>query len=405
MNGKIWCCTASISEGVVTLQQISDDPPERNATKESQLDLTSAPDWMEHIEIMEHRQHETGGAGAYDTMRGDLQIGTKSANRKWFIWGKDFHLERIQKSFLSLLDELDSEKELMKKSLKRAVQKSNEILQSLLKEAELASKSWSLPDSCSSNDTAVFMVRLTLLWSPDATSDQITDDIIVRGHACSSMLPILMNGTVSAIRCSIAAEICHDANGEQMIPMIRAALPSRFYNPQNKVASWTRLRKKLEEPERYKPSGISEVIMVRSLTTVDSILTEQDLEVLEGLSSNIFFVYNDGTLRTPVDGVLHGYVRRLVLDCADRCGLTVALSRPVCLREVAQWKEVFITSSSRLIYPVSKIIIQHRLPPREQAFREYWCDPSDNHHTNHEKPKWQEIYETILRDAGYLDGA
>jgi Amino-transferase class IV len=404
MNGKMWCCTAEIAEGmVVATQQISDDPPSQNKLKERRLDLTNAPDWMEHIEIMEHRQNQCGGAGAYDTMRGDLQIRTSSANLKWHIWGQDFHLDRLQQSFLSLLDESHDTSESMNEILQRAAHKSKDILQSLLAEAEKASKMWALPDSHHNSGTAVYMVRLTLLWSQGDNSQHSDRDIIVRGHACSSMLPILLNGSVPAIECSIAAEVCQETDGSRMTPMIGPALPSRFHNPQNKVASWTRLRKQLEEPTRYKPPGISEVIMVRSMIAVDNRETEPDLEVLEGLSSNVFFVYNDGTLRTPVDGVLHGYVRRLVLDCADRCGLRVDLSRPICLGESPHWKEVFITSSSRLIYPVSKIVIQHRLLSEELGFREFWIDPvlSATHLTNHEKPKWQEIHETLLRQAGY----
>lgn len=417
MNGNAWCCTASISEGLVSIQHISDgitskqpendvDPLSQDHMTERRLDLSSAPDWMEHIELMEHRQNQSGGAGAYDTMRGDLQIGATMAKRKWYIWGQDFHLERIQKSFLSLLNEFLYDKELIHDALQRAVGKSNEVLLSLLKEAEQASQQWSLPDSNHSNGITVYMVRLTLLWSPGVRSDQVGDDIIVRGHACSSMLPILLNGPVPPIKCSIAAEVSEDADGLRAMPIKGASLPSRYQNPQNKVASWTRLRKQLEEPERYKPPGISEVIMVRSRAAAvgENRWTGADLQVLEGLSSNVFFVYNDGTLRTAVDGVLHGFVRQLVLNCAGRCGLKVDLTQPIlCLREVSQWKEVFITSSSRLIYPVSKIVIQHRLPSRKHCFREFWSEPV--HFSNHDKPKWQEIYETILRDAGYYSDA
>jgi hypothetical protein len=32
-------------------------------------------------------------------------------------------------------------------------------------------------------------------------------------------------------------------------------------DPQYKVASWTRLRKKMESPETYKPTGVSEVLL------------------------------------------------------------------------------------------------------------------------------------------------
>jgi hypothetical protein len=140
--------------------------------------------------------------------------------------------------------------------------------------------------------------------------------------------------------------------------VVAGTIPSRYHNPHNKVASWTRIRKTLEAPERYKPPGVSD--------DSNNNINNTDLEVLEGLSSNVFIIYKDGTIRTAVDGVLHGYVRQLVLDCAvgcgSSCGLILDVNQPIRLQEVHEWKEAFITSSSRLLYPISKIMIQHHYP-------------------------------------------
>ena len=44
----------------------------------------------------------------------------------------------------------------------------------------------------------------------------------------------------------------------------------------------------------------------------------RNTKILEGLTSNFFVIYRDGTVRTARRGVLGGYVRHLVLGCADR---------------------------------------------------------------------------------------
>jgi Amino-transferase class IV len=503
MNELSWCCIASMKPGeaskTTTIHRISDgnsnhfSSMHRNnvndhydnetcninnnlssssvliseTTQLDRLDLTKAPDWMEYVEIVEHRRNEPGGAGAYDTMRGDLQCTgnmNRNDNQRWYIWGQDFHIQRLQKSYLSLLSESNSEIKSsvivsMNDQLQRAVEESEIILQSLLREAENASQMWTTKmnhDPPNHNDTPkklIYMVRLTLLWSRGNSNSSTCygasrctgsyhDSIVVRGHACSNMYPIDLYGPIASIECSIAAEIHHhttvpvDSNSttttygdssssssgghEQLIFVVAGTIPSRYHNPRNKVASWTRIRKTLEAPERYKPPGVSEVIMVRSIPRINHMhndgsnndnnnnsINNTDLEVLEGLSSNVFIIYKDGTIRTAVDGVLHGYVRQLVLDCAvgcgSSCGLILDVSQPIRLQEVHEWKEAFITSSSRLLYPISKIMIQHHYPNGETVVREFWQDPvlTSTSETSHAKPKWREMYDAILRQAGY----
>jgi Amino-transferase class IV len=171
------------------------------------------------------------------------------------------------------------------------------------------------------------------------------------------------------------------------------SLPTRYLNPQNKVQSWTRIRKKMEIPI-YKPPGVSEVLMVRPCNN-----TSSDLEVLEGLSSNFFVIYKDGTIRTAQDGVLFGYVRHLVLESLEACGLVLD-PKPVLLHEAKNlWKEAFITSSSRLVFPVSQILVHS---DNTADFEEYWSDPFFKEGAAiTEKPKWQELLEEIMRRGGY----
>jgi branched-subunit amino acid aminotransferase/4-amino-4-deoxychorismate lyase len=204
---------------------------------------------------------------------------------------------------------------------------------------------------------------------------------------------------VEPVVCTVAAE--GHGGGENETITVDTSLPSRFQDPQNKIASWTRLRKKMEKPETYKPAGVSEVLMVRPSKN-------GSLELLEGLTSNLFVLYQDGSLRTPFDGVLYGYVRHLVLECADSCGLTVD-SKPILLQDASAglWREAFITSSSRLIFPISKILIHDDCLDKDGApmFREHWRDPvlstSDAKDDETSTPKWRELLDEILRRGGY----
>jgi branched-chain amino acid aminotransferase len=74
--------------------------------------------------------------------------------------------------------------------------------------------------------------------------------------------------------------------------------------------------------------------------------------VREGTTSNIFAVI-DGKLATPGTGILHGITRQKVLELAKTiCAVDI---REIHRSELAQADEVFITSSNRLIVPISRV--------------------------------------------------
>jgi hypothetical protein len=104
-----WCCTASINKesSSADVEHISGygdsvDSPFR-LLGDKRFDLTTSPDWMEFIERSEDRMNDEGGAGAYDTLRCDMILQVDPEN-KWRIWGKPFHVNRLQNSFLSLIN-------------------------------------------------------------------------------------------------------------------------------------------------------------------------------------------------------------------------------------------------------------------------------------------------------------
>lgn len=261
------------------------------------LDITTSPDWMEFIERTEDRMNDEGGAGAYDTLRCDLILHSSDPENKWRVWGKPFHVKRLQNSYLSLVNhgQQDASKRTpeTEEAIAAACDLSNSIFYALLSQAEssqLLNTSTEEPSPSWHQNKYVQLLRVTLLWSPSRDAD--SHDIVVRGHVCCNAKPLQVHKPVEPITVTIAA-IAH----EQEQVTVDASLPTRCRDPQNKVASWTRLRKTFENPEKYKPPGVSEVLMVRQSKT------SSDLEVLEGISSNLFVIYKDGTIRTAQDGV------------------------------------------------------------------------------------------------------
>lgn len=408
-----WCRTAFIqNNGDVSTEAIADFyPTTLHPTPFRQvgaqiLDLTQSPDWMEYLEIQENRQDDIGGAGAYDTMRCDIvlsDIGHAKERQK--IWGLEYHIKRLQNSYLSILQPPNEEESeqglhpLMDRShFDKAVQQSKDIISALMAEAEETVKL-----QTSEKDVLVNLFRLTLLWSTpkelqihEPSGNVFKDSILVRGHISGTGKAMQLYGTPDHIVVSVAA---HTAGNYNVSNCTRGDLPTRYSNPQSKVASWCRMRKQMEQPETYKPPGVSEVLMVRPRLDERGM---SRLEVLEGLSSNFIVVYNDGTVRTATEGVLHGYVRQLVLDCASKVGLNFD-NQPVFLDEANQWQEAFITSSSRLIYPISHILLPSKegvVASRQHGtLSPYWEDRSRT--TDHAAPKWKELLNEILSIAGY----
>ena len=317
-------------------------------------DLAVSAIWMQTVE------EELGRGGAYDTLRCDWVVD----NKEWNIWGQEYHLERLQQSYLSLANTEP-------RVLERAVHESNFLIRSVLREAsdvfnrDMDQRCWS--------EVYIEMVKFTWLWTPTDDPNQID----VRVHAVSDGKPKQINKPAYYIQVSIGA----DASRETV--QVDSSLPSRVENPNVKVSSWARLRGKISNP--YQPPEAAEVLMVRQSE-------EGDLQVLEGLSSNVFVLYKDGTLRTASDGVLHGYVRHLVLEAANDLGIPTS-HKPILLHESDEWKEAFITSSSRLVFPIESVLIHN-------SDTGGW-DTRWKADTQAENPTWQKLLNAVLLKGGY----
>lgn len=109
-------------------------------------------------------------------------------------------------------------------------------------------------------------------------------------------------------------------------------------SPEAKTTNYTAAIRALKEASRRDAS--------------DALFVNADGQVLEGTRSN-FFVFRGDTLVTPVEGILLGVTRRVVLDLAR--GRFPIEERPIFLTELPLVDEAFITSSSKEITPVVRI--------------------------------------------------
>jgi branched-chain amino acid aminotransferase len=87
----------------------------------------------------------------------------------------------------------------------------------------------------------------------------------------------------------------------------------------------------------------------------EAILCDSHDHVSEGTGSNIFLV-KDGSLITPSleSGLLQGITRNLVIEWAGLAGYEV-VEREIAKHELLNASEVFITSSTRDVHPVTRM--------------------------------------------------
>lgn len=86
----------------------------------------------------------------------------------------------------------------------------------------------------------------------------------------------------------------------------------------------------------------------------ETLLFNKDKELTEASASNIFIVKN-GVISTPIQDnqILPGVTRRLVIDILAKEGSLIVEERTITLEEVREADEIWITSSSKGIAPVT----------------------------------------------------
>jgi hypothetical protein len=307
--------------------------------------LSSPREWLEYQEA-----RNQGLGGAYTVMRCDRMLNPRKDG--WRMWRKEFHWNRLCNSYRSQMEQLghggDAGNE------RDALHKTDEVLAKLLYAVEQRSIDDKTARADEENNEMCCVYMVTLLWQREAGA------LVVRGHCFSTGVYSIPSAySPEPITACLAAS---DSD-----------LPKRYDKyPCAKLSAWCRERRPLEAG--FKQDGVGEVILVRN--------KEEDggVHLLEGLTSNLFVLYRDGTLKTPNYGVLDGCARNLVMWQAERTLGWKVECVPIDLDSVSEWEEVFMTSAVRFIIPVTKIL---------QGDRRVWS-------ASQEPSKWRQLYDAIL---------
>ena len=110
-------------------------------------------------------------------------------------------------------------------------------------------------------------------------------------------------------------------------------------NPKAKLSTFIETA---SEIRKTLPAGVNEALMIA-----------EDNQVLEGLSSNFFAVWN-GTIWTEERRVLSGITRSMVLDAVRSEKIPLVLDG-IQRANLPEAQEAFITSASRAVLPVTQI--------------------------------------------------
>ncbi|CAN0435990.1 unnamed protein product, partial [Ectocarpus sp. 12 AP-2014] len=107
--------------------------------------------------------------------------------------------------------------------------------------------------------------------------------------------------------------------------------------PEAKHSNWLRDRKRLDELKAQ--TGAQEVVLSEIGFSPEG--TTRRL-LLEGLTSNLFVVEEDGAVCTAPSGVLLGGMRQLLISVCDKEGIEVRFDAPDISR-AGRWREAFLT--------------------------------------------------------------
>lgn len=361
----------------------------RRANNNASFDLKSPREWLEYNEMVHESQ------GAYTVIRCDL-TSTIDKSISSYLWGKDFHLNRLSNSFIQMINAEEEKQNVTfsQDEMKTAVNHSEVILNQLvhasLNACVKAEKSSSTDGY---RDGSIKVAMLTVLWTLIQNEGNDRKIIDVRGHSFCNNEWINQNILIPK---PIVASVAVLSTAKNKM----SQLPSRYDNlPGAKLSSWCRLRRPIEQMFKSESSSIGEVILIRKMSDDKGSLR---FLLLEGLTSNLFVVYTDGTLRTShVDkdeengGVLGGYARSLVIGAAKDLNIPIVYG-PITFGdgENGLWKEAFTTSSIRIITPLRKILMPKELESASMMDRitlQEFC----SFNNNDSEPLWLVIYRKI----------
>ena len=249
--------------------------------------------------------------GVYTVLRVEWADTVEAAQ----VWGLDFHMDRLEHSFRKAYpksnDAVDFE---------NARTKTLSILQELLQEAKVARIS-------NYDERELFMA--TFLWVQSKKMG-----LNIKGHLLRRLL---------------------SDPAPPATPLVGTLAPTVTPNRYDsgladcKLSSWCSARRPLEDEFRdSKDPNPQEVIL--------TIPRHGGLNLLEGLTSNLFVLYPGGVVRTALTShVLPGFARTMTIACLEEAGYLVDTESPISIEDAPLWKQVFVTSAIQLVVPVRQI--------------------------------------------------
>jgi branched-subunit amino acid aminotransferase/4-amino-4-deoxychorismate lyase len=112
------------------------------------------------------------------------------------------------------------------------------------------------------------------------------------------------------------------------------------FNPHIKNVAWLEKRKDIikQHPETH-----------------EIILHDTFHNLYEGTSSNFFIIMNNSVFSCPLELILIGTILKIVKRLCEKHNIPFVEEYPSC-KDVGRWEGAFITSTSRTVLPVTKII-------------------------------------------------
>ena len=337
--------------------------PSTNSDTPIKRDVSSPRSWLEQYPD-----------GVYTVLR----VERESANCT-LIWGLDFHLDRLEQSYQKSGQELLAKSTLgddPRPCLKQARQDTRNVLGRLLQEADwhANAKRNEYAQIATSN-----LLITTILWHPRTKQGQQRGDIQVRAHVTelAAKTPTVPTTPIAATLATIRSPPPDEIWTTSSLPNRRPADGLA----ECKVSSWCRERKPLEQHFQLPYSGTEyvghEIILTQPVQNVVknnrsnkgiAAITTTHLQLLEGLTSNLFLVYPNHVVRTaPTSVVLPGFARNMTLACLHHLGYTVEVNTTISVvgsdfaQALSSCQEVFVTSSIKLVVPVHALFADGRM--------------------------------------------
>ncbi|ORY57361.1 D-aminoacid aminotransferase-like PLP-dependent enzyme [Neocallimastix californiae] len=119
------------------------------------------------------------------------------------------------------------------------------------------------------------------------------------------------------------------------------------HNAKVKYSQWAKDRASYEE--QLVEKNLNEIVMYDS-----------DGNLYEGLSSNFYIYYNDTIYIAPEDAVLEGTIGKMVFKGCKEMNIPVRREFPK-IKDIKKWAGAFITSTSRLVLPITKFYYNNEL--------------------------------------------